>query len=201
MIFDDSSQESRPEIREKATEQCKQLAESIDSGDESVAIERLIEVLLGIRNARVHASMIKTAAKLPVGGISESRRISVETRITDAGEIELMKTEDKLVPNIERHDYEIYTVAEILLSIAEIVISAKSGKPLEDIQEWVRSRVGQLAREIYERVQSWEPDVSRITGNEGQKPDADAAVVRQLIDALSRTIADHEQRLKALEGI
>jgi hypothetical protein len=185
--FDNSVQKNLPEIRQKATEQCNELAKSLDTGDDSLAIERLIDVLLSIRNARVHASVMKTATKPPVGGSPQSSRRSRGTGITD--------------DTGKRHDYEIYTVAEIIRSMGEIVISAKIDKPLKDIQEWVRSRVGQLACEIYERVQSWGPDLSRITGKEGQNPETDAAGGQQLIDALSHTIIDHEQRLKALEGI
>jgi hypothetical protein len=112
---------------------CQTLAASIRDNNYKEAAEALIKTLYSVRNARVHAQVSEPGQR-DVGG-----EVGSNVRIRGPGEKD-----------------EVYTIAEILLSIGKILIRARTQMPKEHIEIIVRSRVFQLAQMIYERVKSWE---------------------------------------------
>jgi hypothetical protein len=136
ITFDDVSATKASQLRESSVAKCETLVKAIDLKDYEAAAAALVETLLSVRNARVHASYYKKGAKLPVGGAGYSQR-----RSRDGSD--------------KRRDYEIYVVATILLSIGIVVIAGKTKTDATEIEELVNSRAGQLAKAIYDTVTSW----------------------------------------------
>jgi hypothetical protein len=136
ITFDDVSEKKAFELSECAIAKCKTLADAIHQTNYDEAAAALVETLLSVRNARVHAAHYKEGKKVPPGGVGHSKRLSRDGS-------------DK------RRDYEIYVVATILLSMGMIVIASKTQKDVGEIEGLVNSRTGQLARAIYDTVISW----------------------------------------------
>jgi hypothetical protein len=134
ITFDESPLEEAGELRKSAVEKCERLAKAVTASNYEEASEALVETLLSVRNARVHAAFLKPGARSNVGG----EPVTVRT-------------------TVGRRDYEIQIVAKILLSIGKILISKKTSRPLTEITELVDSRTCQLLKEIYKRVTAWGP--------------------------------------------
>jgi hypothetical protein len=134
ITFDESPPEEAGELRKSAVEKCERLAKAVTASNYEEASEALVETLLSVRNARVHAAFLKPGARSNVGG----EPVTVRT-------------------TVGRRDYEIQIVAKILLSIGKILISKKTSRPLTEITELVDSRTCQLLKEIYKRVTAWGP--------------------------------------------
>lgn len=137
IVFDECPSEEAEELLQTAMEKCERLANATKARKYDEAIEGLVETLLSVRNARVHASELKPHARVNVGGRGETNR-----RYTGGP-----------------RDYEIQTVAKIMLSIGKILISAKTSMPPQEIEDLVNSRTSQLVIEMYKRVKEWEPKV------------------------------------------
>jgi hypothetical protein len=111
--------------------------------DYGSAVSDLVETLLAVRNARVHASN-RIPSKLPAGG----KAGSVERERKKA-------SDERSLASIRRHDYEVHTVAEIVLAIGKIVIATKTKQPFDYIEQLVDSRTAQIRRQIAEKVRAW----------------------------------------------
>jgi hypothetical protein len=173
--FEDSAPEEQKKLRKSAMAKCKRLADSMDAPiNYDQAAELLIETLLSVRNARVHASVPKQQGpeeeELPVGGESHS---DVRSR----GAIKKPHDGDKQTPSpkpydgntqtppadppVRRSDYEVNIVARIQLSIGKILIAAKIGESEDAVDDLVKSKMSEIIREIYQSVMGWEPILSQ----------------------------------------
>jgi hypothetical protein len=137
LTFEDESEEGAVVLRTSAMEKCRVLVTAIEEKDYSGAMSGLVETLLSVRNARVHAD-ISVPHNLPAGGESMS---AVRTR----GKADSM----------HRHDEEVHVVAEIVLAIGTTMIAAKTEQQYDVIQEYVDSRVQQIRKQIAEKVRAW----------------------------------------------
>src|SRR5262249_54304041 len=108
--FDDEAQED-------AIIKCKRLANSMSHPiDYEQAADTLIDALLSVRNARVHASVRKPEEpeELPIGGESYSS-VTIRGAIKESHEHDTLPTKPDVStpepePPIRRHDYEIHVV-------------------------------------------------------------------------------------------
>jgi hypothetical protein len=134
--------EEQEDFRASARKICEKLKASLTESKYDDAATTLVDALVQVRNARVHAS-ITSPTDLPVGGAPGSG-----TRGWRA-EAELPPIRPR--PG-DHYDYEIKTVAEIALSIGEILLRKKTQ---DDIDDLIWSRVIQLSDGIYATVMSW----------------------------------------------
>jgi hypothetical protein len=144
LTFDDESEAEASDLRASAIGKCSALITATEKDDYGRAVSALVESLLAVRNARVHASY-RVPSKLPAGGESDS--VVRRSRKKDG--------DQPLLASIHRHDYEVHTVAEIVLAIGKIVIVAKTKQPFDYIEQLVDSRTGQIRRQIAEKVRAW----------------------------------------------
>ena len=170
--FEDLAPEKQKKLRQSAMTKCKGLANFMDAPiNYDQAAETLIETLLSVRNARVHASVRKQQGpeELPVGGESHS---DVRSR----GAIKEPHDGDKQTPPPESHDgdkqtpqadppvrrsdYEVNIVARIQLSIGKILIAAKTEELEDAVDDLVKSKMSDIIKEIYQSVKGWEPILS-----------------------------------------
>lgn len=135
--FDDASPEQAADLRKCAIDQCQTLMDAVLKKDYEEGTTALIKALYSVRNARVHANVF-IPEKAPLGGSSESSR-----RARKASN--------------QKHDYEINTIAELMLSVCKILLAAKTSQPVDHIDDLVISRTSQIAREIYSEVVKWNP--------------------------------------------
>ena len=129
IVFDDLSISEQTEFKQAVINNCQTLATAIRENNYKEAAFALIRTLYSVRNARVHAE-VSQPEKRGLGGDSGST-------VTSRG------------PGEKR---EVSTVAEILLSMGKILVSAKTNMTMGDIEILVSSRVRQIAFEIYKKV-------------------------------------------------
>ena len=134
----DEDQEDKNPEESKATAVavCTALRDALMTNDSANTANALADMLLSVRNARVHATIPKPA----------KRRLGTPGGHT----VRLL-----MGGGDHRGDYEIDETAQIQLSIGQILLGAKTNRPPEDVQNIVNSRVKQIKDEIHERVMKW----------------------------------------------
>ena len=177
VVFEEAPPEEAMELRKSAIEKCERLARAVDVGNQRDASEALVESLLSVRNARVHAAVDNPKEKSPPGGeLVDSTR--TERKQKGIKHIDLAS--GGTIQSVRREDYEIHTVAEIALSIGKILISKKTSQALDEITDLVDSRTSQLVIAIYERVQEWGPKRGLMNEGKPMKKQARNHVNRKL---------------------
>jgi hypothetical protein len=143
-IPEDDSPDDKTAEESKTTAKavCTGLRDALATDDRSNFANALADMLLSVRNARVHATLSKpTQRRL---GNEDHASIRIKRRYGEDG-----------MPIPDPSDYEINETAEIQLAIGKILLRAKTGQSPEDVENIVRSRVKQIKDEIYQRVTKW----------------------------------------------
>jgi hypothetical protein len=119
------------------------LRDVLKADDRANFANALADMLLSVRNARVHANFPKAGP----------RRLGDRDNVSFRRRVRLVDGAFVSIP--APINYEINTVAQIQLSIGKLLLGAKTKQSPEDIENIVRSRVRQLKNEIYDRVTKW----------------------------------------------
>lgn len=140
ITFDQSSVEDAKEAKVTAVAVCRALRVGLESNDSAKTAEALIGALISVRNARIHATLPKP----------DTRHLG-----TSADSVRRLRHTSETHKSDDHSDYEINVTAVMLLSIGKILLSAKTKRNRDDVEDIIRSRMRQMMDEIYERVSRW----------------------------------------------
>lgn len=138
---------SAQRVKNTATELCKTLETAVDGGEYEAAAIALLKILYGVRNVRVHAALPKEAKSVLRQGDSVPR----------------YRTQGAA---LRANTQEVFFLTEIILSIGKALVGAKASLSQPELELLIRSRIGQLCKDITRRVAAWRSPNSPLSGGE-----------------------------------
>jgi hypothetical protein len=143
----DADDKNPEESKATAVAVCTAYRAALTNNDRASFASALADMLLSVRNARVHATYLKPSHPKRIGPRDPVSKRTRKGKMIDG----------VFVSEPDPSEYELNEAAQIQLSIGKLLLGAKTKRPSEDVENIVRSRVNEIRDEIYERVAKWRP--------------------------------------------